>query len=828
MLGVMNRLTPIVPLLLPVLLALPHPAAAGPADVTGDGLDNVSDAQCVILAVLASLDGSPPPGCLAGAPSTADLDCSGSVDVVDVVAAIKMIVGSPFPLATDGDQDGWLDACDPDDDGDGDPDATDCAPHDPARHHGAAEVCGNATDEDCDGVAKMPSCGGATCGGDGCGGSCGTCPPGSPCVAGACVPVQCPAVATPVQADDPPLPSMSPAGTAGTTSGAFTDDWLLDGTGLVRVTTRRQWGATIVGFGLAAGGAGANTIDANDTGREVQVAFYDPARIMQGCAWNASCQTNPAGACPGSITYLGWNPVQGGNECNIGSGVEWATADPGRLRSSVRPLFWNPDWQLQACTNGGCSDPAKKALLSDVRYTQTLRFVDPLVVELEMRIDNLSSLEHAPTAQEFPTVYASYGAGGTPDLRNLLDASGAQVPIDIPANDGFFYKQFVSPGPFVTLQNTSHDYGVGMVYENRLSEFQGWQKKGVFNNFRAVFPFGIPANGTVVGRAYLILGSFTTVAAKAAWLDGALGPFGAVDAPAPDTAANPDVGQTLPVGGWALDNLSVDHVELRVDGATVKTLPVNGPRPDVCLVHPGYAACPKAGFTGALDVSGFTHCAHILEVRAVDGHGNTRVLGRRRFVVGSPPPCLDDEACEDGDPCTVDACGAGGCSHSPAPPGSGPAEACNGKDDDCDGQVDEGGVCTPKTHAVHRYYQPTAGATDHMFGTSATPPAGYLAEGGQFALFDAEGPGLVPLWQTWCASCTDHLQSTSATEGAPSYGQPELLGWCGAQSSAQASKPLRRLYSEQGSDHFVSASAAEWAAAEGVGYVQEGVLCYVP
>jgi len=54
---------------------------------------------------------------------------------------------------------------------------------------------------------------------------------------------------------------------------------------------RREWGGSIVFFGIARGyGAGlnpTNAIDANDTGREVQVAFYDPDRLMQNCAWNA-------------------------------------------------------------------------------------------------------------------------------------------------------------------------------------------------------------------------------------------------------------------------------------------------------------------------------------------------------------------------------------------------------------------------------------------------------------------------------------------------------------------------------------------------------------
>lgn len=444
---------------------------------------------------------------------------------------------------------------------------------------------------------------------------------------------------TPVPDPEPVSESLlpgeaNPGRSESTTVNGFHDDYLYNAAGEVKIGTRREWGGSIIFFGLKGSGLPGmnsyNTIDANDTGREVQVAFYDPDRAMQNCAWNASCATVPT-QCQNSITFLGWNPVQGGNRCNRGSGVESVSNADGLLTVATNPLFWNPNWDRTDCSTEACGDPNLRERRSDVRVIQRLRFVDYHVVELDYTVINLSDLDHRYTHQEMPTVYTANGNGG-PDLWRLFNSEGTEIAIDQPANDGFFYKNFTSPGGWACMQNGTLDYGVGLYSENRNPSFQGWQLRTLpFNNFRPLNAFAIPARGTVRARSYLMIGSLATIASVAAWLDSGLPPFGWLDAPAPEAV----ISGTVAVAGWALDNKGVGSVELVVDGTLRQALAYGGDRPDVCLVWPGYAGCNQVGFQGQLDTRALTNCEHLLEIVAGDADGNSRVIARRRIRVAN-------------------------------------------------------------------------------------------------------------------------------------------------------------------------------------------------
>ena len=453
------------------------------------------------------------------------------------------------------------------------------------------------------------------------------------CVAATSCAGSCPVIPTPATVLDRPLPDEAVLGTfESVTAGSFHDEYLFNGSKQLKVGVRREWGGTIVFFGQHTGAQGmnaSNVIDANDTGREVQVAFYDRDRAMQNCAWNQSCVTTPT-TCPFSITYLGWNPVQGGNRCNRGSGVEAVSSQAGVLSVTTLPLFWNPNWDRADCVEQACSDPALNMRRSDVRVTQTLRFVREHVVELEYVVTNLTATSHAPTIQEFPTIYPSNGGNGTQDLWRLFNSAGAEVAIDVPANDGFNVRDFTSPAGWVTMQNSALNYGVGLYNESRETSWQGWQQRALpFNNFRPQLEFGIPALGTVRGRSYLLLGSQSTISSEAQWLDANLAPFGVLDAP----VANAALAGVVEVRGWALDNKGISSMQLRIDRQTTVPLTYGDQRPDVCAVWPGYPACTAVGYHGTVDAGTLTACAHLFEVVAVDTDGNSRVIARRRVTV---------------------------------------------------------------------------------------------------------------------------------------------------------------------------------------------------
>ena len=132
---------------------------------------------------------------------------------------------------------------------------------------------------------------------------------------------------------------------------------------------------------------------------------------------------------------------------------------------------------------------------------------------------------------------------------------------------------------------------------------------------RALFPFAIPAWTTVNARAYLMIGSYATIASEADAVMSSLAPFGALDSPNDGETVN----GTVSVSGWALDNRGVQSVVARIDETTEVALAYGRDRPDVCASWPGYPNCNAVGYAGEIYPSVFgpaTGCPHLVEIVA--------------------------------------------------------------------------------------------------------------------------------------------------------------------------------------------------------------------
>lgn len=136
---------PVIRVLLPtIFLLVGSHAFAMDGDINADGITNVSDVQCVVLAALdlTPSDPSSTPACLASE-GGADLDCSNNVSVIDVQLSVQVVLGAlvgntGVPPSYDEDADQIVSGCDScpndhnpdqlDSDGDGIGDVCDATP----------------------------------------------------------------------------------------------------------------------------------------------------------------------------------------------------------------------------------------------------------------------------------------------------------------------------------------------------------------------------------------------------------------------------------------------------------------------------------------------------------------------------------------------------------------------------------------------------------------------------------------------------------------------------------------------------------------------------
>ena len=102
------------------------------------------------------------------------------------------------------------------------------------------------------------------------------------------------------------------------------------------------------------------------------------------------------------------------------------------------------------------------------------------------------------------------------------------------------------------------------------------------------------------------------------------------------------VGGIHPVLGWALDLDGVIRVRVLIDGVpqidavTGRDYAEYGlPSPDVSAVYPNYPQRANARWRFYLDTTKLTNSEHDLLVEVIDGRGNYRSAGTRRFIVNN-------------------------------------------------------------------------------------------------------------------------------------------------------------------------------------------------
>jgi hypothetical protein len=85
----------------------------------------------------------------------------------------------------------------------------------------------------------------------------------------------------------------------------------------------------------------------------------------------------------------------------------------------------------------------------------------------------------------------------------------------------------------------------------------------------------------------------------------------------------------FPVTGWALDDGSIEDVEILIDGLVVGGAETGIHRPDIAHRYPWRPDAEHAGFVRMLNTSEIVNGVHMISVRLRDDEGATRVVGRR-------------------------------------------------------------------------------------------------------------------------------------------------------------------------------------------------------
>lgn len=139
---------------------------------------------------------------------------------------------------------------------------------------------------------------------------------------------------------------------------------------------------------------------------------------------------------------------------------------------------------------------------------------------------------------------------------------------------------------------------------------------------------------TVFVRVYLSDGTIQELGRRTIQIDNTLNqtPFGSLDQPGGGDKIYNTSG-SFPVVGWAADTDGIARVDLIIDGGIMQSAIYGDARPDVGATFPDFPAALFSGFIANVDTSRVQDGTHLLEVRATDKLGSSRLIGRRQVQI---------------------------------------------------------------------------------------------------------------------------------------------------------------------------------------------------
>jgi hypothetical protein len=369
-----------------------------------------------------------------------------------------------------------------------------------------------------------------------------------------------------------------------------------------RIGLETAWGGSIVEVSVN----GTNYVNAPNTGREVQPAFYDSNAHYDNCS--------------GCTLDWGWNPVLAGDGYNHATPTISQTLTAQSIYTKAQPLQWIPEGK-----GGGPGVP----VLSDVLVEQTVTALAnyPHAFQVHCKVTHLGSDLHTDATQEFPAVYVNseynrfvYYGGTNPWTNGPVSVTQFQLLGD----PGFLLYVPEHWGAHVNTQNV----GLTIYVPSQYPYVSGFDSPGHGTNYFLPFTmltFG--PNFTFEDDFYAIAGDYSSARQIVYDLHRKLGPapnifaaLGSTDIPSPGSTLS----GIASVGGWAFANANLVGVEILVDKMVDGAASYGSARPGVADTF--FHAPVNIGFSYSLDTTRYANGPHTLNVRVTDATGNVSVF----------------------------------------------------------------------------------------------------------------------------------------------------------------------------------------------------------